>query len=179
MNVLIKAAGAAKPYQVAFDGGTFGELKEVIAEAGHNINFTNTNTVVLSTQVILATDDSLVPQEENLVLMVVTKKSTAGATYDEMSRNALMQFVKSIKNEQGEQASQHFGNYPTMCTSEVVQLLDEWFENEVRPESTSVEEVTEYVQDAIDLVSGARDALDIVLTKLQNSIGDTLKLLLL
>lgn len=167
MNVLIKAAGVAKPYKVEFGGGTFGELKAAIAAAGHNINFVNTNTVVLSTQNILATDDSLVPKEENLVLMVVTKKSTAGAAYDEMGRNALLGFIKSIKEENGDEAKEHFGNYPSMRTSEIVELLDKWFEDH-QDTGAGTDKVQEYIKDAIDFVEGAQSALIIALEKLQS-----------
>ena len=143
MKVFIKAGGVAKPYEVEFEGGNFGELKAAVRAAGHTILWDNTNTIVNSTRVILIGDDSLVPQEDNLVLMVVTKKSAAGADYSALGRNALLGVVRNIIASDGQPAKEFFGNYPQKKTDDVVNLLNDWFGSESGDDVDTSEVVAE------------------------------------
>jgi hypothetical protein len=165
MKVFIKAGGVAKPYEVEFNGGTFGELKAVIAAAGIVIEWSNTNTIVRSTQVILIGDDSLVPQEDNLVLFVATKKSTAGSDYSTLSRNALMGVVRQTIESDGQMAKEFFGNYPQKTTVIVVDLLNDYFGQEEDMDFTEI-------QDSLDIAASALttafEAVDRAKTALYN-----------
>lgn len=162
MKVFIKAGGSSRPYEVDFTGQTFGELKKVAAAQGHTINWANTNTIVRTTQNILATDDSLVPQEENLVLLVVTKKSAAGlalGSYHDLGRNDLLRYTSGVVAEGGEAAKAHFGTFSSKKTDMIVELLDQYFATQETTSSVDVEEVLEWVQDAKDLLGSALDAV--------------------
>ena len=169
MKVFIKAGGSSRPYEVEFTGQTFGELKAAAAAQGHSINWSNTNAIVRTTQNILATDDSLVPQEDNLVLLVVTKKSAAGAvpvTYADLGRNDLLRYTSGVVAEGGDAAKAHFGTFSSKRTDVIVELLDQYFAT-AQTASIDVEEVLEQVQDAKDLLNSALEAI----TKVGELIG--------
>lgn len=151
MKVFIKAGGVAKPYEVEFEGGNFGELKAAAAAQGHSIVWNNTNTIVNSSRTMLLSDDSLVPQEANLVLMVVTKKSAAGADYSTLGRNALLGVVKQTIASDGQSAREFFSNYPQKPSSVIVDLLNDYFGSEAGDDEVDVEEVL----DALDAASAA------------------------
>jgi hypothetical protein len=173
MKVFIKAAGSARPYEFEFEGKTFGELKAAASAAGHAINWSNTNAIVKSTQVILATEDSVVPQEDNLVLLVVTKKSAAGTvpvTYADLGRNDLLRYTSGVVAEGGDEAKSHFGTFSSKRTDVVIELLDQWFAaQESAP--VDVDTLLQYVDDVEDFLEGAQTALGILREKINNGVA--------
>jgi hypothetical protein len=170
MKVFIKAAGSARPYEFEFEGGTFGELKVACANAGHNINWDNTNTIVKEHQTILATDDAVVPVMSDLVLFVVTKKSSAGAvpvTYVDLGRNDLLRYTSGVVSEGGDEAKSHFGTFSSKRTDVIIELLDEWFAAQ-ESSPLDVDALLQYVDDVEDFLTGAQTALEILREKINN-----------
>jgi hypothetical protein len=120
MTIYIKHAGNSKPLEVDFTGTTFGELKA----AAPQVNWENTNVIIHSTRTQLINDSSLIPNQDNLILLVVPARNKAGALpYASLKRNDLLSEVRTIIS-QDPNASSYFGNYPQMKTAAILSLLN-------------------------------------------------------
>jgi len=127
MKVLIKAQGVATPYQYEGDFATLGDVKAVTT----GIVWDNTNVIVHATQSLLLNDEASLPQGDTLVLVVLTKKSAAGAAdYHTMGRNDLLRHVKSVVAGEPT-AKEWFSGFSNWKTTEIVSSLDEFYADEV------------------------------------------------
>lgn len=74
-TIYIKSEGNARPKKVTdFEGTTFGELKAHVTD----VNFENTNVIIHSTKTTLFDDTSLIPTDDDVILLVVPKQMKAG-----------------------------------------------------------------------------------------------------
>jgi hypothetical protein len=130
MKVLIKAQGVATPYQYEGDFATLGDVKAVTT----GIVWDNTNVIVHATQSLLLNDEASLPQGDTLVLVVLTKKSAAGAAgpanYHTMGRNDLLRFVSSVVAGEPT-AKEWFSGFSNWKTADIVTSLDEFYADEV------------------------------------------------
>jgi hypothetical protein len=127
MKVLIKAQGVATPYQYDGDFTTLGDVKAVTT----GIVWDNTNVIVHATQSLLLNDEALLPQGDTLILIVLTKKSAAGAAdYHTMGRNDLLRHVSSVVASEPT-AKEWFSGFSNWKTTDIVTSLDEFYADEV------------------------------------------------
>ena len=74
-TIYIKSEGNARPKKVTdFEGTTFGELKDHVTD----VNFDNANVIIHSTKTTLFDDTSLIPTDEDVILLVVPAQMKAG-----------------------------------------------------------------------------------------------------
>ena len=128
-TIFIKAQGNKRPTKVTdFTGTTFGDLKAHVTE----INFDNASVMIHATRTTLHDDDSMIPAEGEVILLVVPKEMKAGADYADMKRNELMTAVRGFIDNNGDDAMVYFGNYPQMRSDAVIGLLNNY--NPTAPE---------------------------------------------
>jgi hypothetical protein len=92
-TIYIKSEGNARPKKVTdFEGTTFGELKAHVTD----VNFENANVIIHSTKTTLFDDTSLIPTDDDVILLVVPKQMKAGN--DEIQVSDTGEFVELMND---------------------------------------------------------------------------------
>jgi hypothetical protein len=92
-TIYIKSDGNARPKKVTdFEGTTFGELKAHVTD----VNFNNANVIIHATKTTLFDDTSLIPTDEDVILLVVPSQMKAGN--DELQVSDTDEFNELINN---------------------------------------------------------------------------------
>jgi len=92
-TIYIKSDGNARPKKVTdFEGTTFGELKAHVTD----VNFDNANVIIHATKTTLFDDTSLIPTDEDVILLVVPSQMKAGN--DELQVSDTDEFNELINN---------------------------------------------------------------------------------
>ena len=92
-TIYIKSDGNARPKKVTdFEGTTFGELKAHVTD----VNFDNANVIIHATKTTLFDDTSLIPTDEDVILLVVPSQMKAGN--DEIQVSDTGEFTELIND---------------------------------------------------------------------------------
>lgn len=160
-KVFIKANGDATPKEFAFEGTTFGELKEVVGSA---VNWDGSTATVRSTRTALISDLSVVPLEAEVHIFVIQDKMKGGA----MSRTELLGTVRTYTSTNNS-AKAFFGNYPSKDSVTLTALLNQWeSQYSTNTESVDQSEIVGVIDSVIEVVIEQMEQLEDVRSKLAN-----------
>lgn len=128
VNVYNSANNSLKEINIPTEVNNRAELVKYLSE--HNIDYSSTTMMIAETDLVLATDNSVIPNED-FTLVLTPKNVKSGLDIPNASYKEMKEFIKKEVQENKEKVKQHFGNYTQLSTDRMRQLLLSYTHTEI------------------------------------------------
>lgn len=120
VNVYNSANNDIKEITIPSEVSTRQDLVKYLKE--HNINHDGNTMMIAETDLVLATDNSVIPTDD-FTLVLTPKKVKSGLDVPSASYKEMKEFIKTEAGKNADKVREHFGNYTQLSTDNMRKLL--------------------------------------------------------
>lgn len=121
VNVYNSANNSLDEIKIPKDISNREELTNYLKE--YNINFLNTNMMIAETDLVLATNNSIIPDDDFTLILTPKKVKSGSIDIDTASHKEMREYIKQEVQKDKHKIMSFFGNYTQLSTIKMRELL--------------------------------------------------------